>query len=155
YTTLFRSGGAGRRRGGRVRLAFGLAEFVARGPLPRRLRLDRRVHGVQLAPPGPVAGEGLDVRVREPGRRGLPRLGVRRRGHHAAGTPCRRGDPRGGRADHGSPRPRASPAGAIVRPRGWRARLAAGEAEEGRLSGGPRRTLLAWSPAPDRPEAPA
>ena len=61
-----------------------------RAGLPRRVRLGRRVHVVRLA-----AGERADLlrgdlRLRQPGRRGVPRLAGARRARHLGGRRRRR-----------------------------------------------------------------
>jgi hypothetical protein len=56
-----------------------LAGLGARGRLPHRVRIVRRIRVVRVVAAERSDAARLDVRVREPGRRGGPRVGVPRR----------------------------------------------------------------------------
>ena len=61
-----------------------LESVPLRALLPDRRGIAPRLHGLHLPARRDDAGAGLDVRLRQPGRRGVSGLGVRRRGRDGA-----------------------------------------------------------------------
>src|ERR1035441_8156320 len=85
--------------------------------LSHGFRLARRLHDLRLAPPHGRPVASLDVRVREPGRGGLSRLGAGRRNGDPADA-GRGGRHRGcGRPDHSSGTRLSSATGPVIKRR--------------------------------------
>src|ERR671919_617979 len=96
-------GGHPGRRVGRPRRRRDLAGIAPRPGVPDRVRLAGGVRLVRMAAALRADVSGLDVRVRQPDRGGLPGLGHPRRGRHGADPARRRGDRDRGGVDRVGP----------------------------------------------------
>ena len=114
--------------GRRVARPGGLVDpLAARAPLPDRVRLDLRLHGLRLAGRERAARHGRDLRVRQPARRDHPRRRLPPRGGDVADRRRCRGDPDLGRR-RDPPRDAAAPGRRAAR----RSRRRSRSAEPGR-----------------------
>ena len=99
--------------------------------LPDRLRVAARLHVLRLAAAERADLEGLDLRLREPGRRDRPRLADPRRDDHADHAGRRRDHRRLGRTRHPGRSARNATCGNPAR-------------SIGPISSKPRRRMTAW-----------